>query len=86
MEIIITCTDGSKPTVIPLESTSFIAVSAYQNQELIKLKINNNPCANAFKHQQNKNAAAEEMASKAEDIPPQDDMVHKYLGKALLIN
>ena len=51
MEIVCECIDAAEKTVISLPNTSFIVVSAYHNNELIKLKILNNPCANAFKHQ-----------------------------------
>lgn len=50
MKIVVEQVDSCKKTVIPLPDTTFIAVSAYQNVELIGLKISNNPCANAFKH------------------------------------
>ena len=43
--------DGSPPTSMHLPETTFIAVSAYQNSEVIQLKIDNNPFAKAFKYQ-----------------------------------
>ena len=58
MEIVVTPTDGSEPTTLSLPETTFIAVSAYQNSEVIKLKIDNNPFAKAFKYQ-DKNAIME---------------------------
>ena len=36
--------------VIPLQDTTFIAVSAYQNVELTQLKIDNNPFAKGFRY------------------------------------
>jgi len=51
MEIIVSPIDGSDSFVLPLPETMFIAVSAYQNSEVIKLKINHNPFAKAFKYQ-----------------------------------
>ncbi|ESO98344.1 hypothetical protein LOTGIDRAFT_76774, partial [Lottia gigantea] len=35
--------------VIPLEETAFFAVTAYQNETIIQLKIHNNPFAKAFR-------------------------------------
>lgn len=56
LEIVIDpLTDGSHQITLPLPDTTFIAVSAYQSSELIKLKITNNPFANAFKHQIKRN-------------------------------
>ena len=49
MEIIFTANPGSETAqdiVAPLKYTTFIAVVAYQNVDLINLKIANNPYAN----------------------------------------
>lgn len=51
MEIIVSPIDGSQPTSLLLPETTFVAVSAYQNSEVIKLKIDHNPFAKAFKYQ-----------------------------------
>ena len=50
MEVILHCSDGSPPIVLPLPDTTFIAVSAYQNVELTQLKIDNNPFAKGFRY------------------------------------
>lgn len=49
MEIIVSPTDKSGDTVIRLDETSFVAVSAYQNTNLTQLKIENNPFAKGFR-------------------------------------
>lgn len=38
-------------TQFPLHSTSFIAVTAYNNREVVGLKINSNPYSKAFRNQ-----------------------------------
>ena len=52
VEIIFTANPGnetSQDIVVPLKYTTFIAVVAYQNFDLIDLKIANNPYANCSK-------------------------------------
>ncbi|XP_055955252.1 T-box transcription factor mls-1-like [Patella vulgata] len=36
--------------VIPFDETEFFAVTAYQNETIIQLKIHNNPFAKAFRY------------------------------------
>lgn len=71
MEVIVTPQDGSQPTSLLLPETTFIAVSAYQNSEVIKLKIDHNPFAKAFKYQ-DKTAIMEHFseASSPKEISP----------------
>lgn len=49
LEIIISPTNNSGDTVITLDETTFVAVSAYQNTSLTQLKIDNNPFAKGFR-------------------------------------
>lgn len=49
MELIISPANKSGDTVIRLDETAFVAVSAYQNTNLTQLKIENNPFAKGFR-------------------------------------
>ncbi len=75
MTIVISSIDNGDSIAVSLPETTFIAVSAYQNSEVIKLKIDNNPFAKAFKYQ-DKNAIMEHFAlsencmPKKQVIPP----------------
>lgn len=49
LQIIVSPINNSGDTVLPLEETTFVAVSAYQNTTLTQLKIDNNPFAKGFR-------------------------------------
>lgn len=49
MELIVSPSDGSGDTILRIDETSFVAVSAYQNTNLTQLKIENNPFAKGFR-------------------------------------
>lgn len=49
MEVIVIPSDKSGETVLRMDDTAFVAVSAYQNTNLTQLKIENNPFAKGFR-------------------------------------
>lgn len=66
MEIIIYREDDSQQTIIPLLDTTFVAVSAYQNVELKKLKVINGSYSSPPK-------IGPWVFSKPDSIPPSTD-------------
>lgn len=48
-------TDDKKHGVFTFTETSFIAVTAYQNDQITQLKIDNNPFAKAFRESPHEN-------------------------------
>jgi len=44
-----TTSSGERERVFVFEESAFIAVTAYQNNEITQLKIQNNPFAKAFR-------------------------------------